>query len=121
MREYEQRQHPRRLLLKRVFLILLLIILVFLGEVVYTLYQKERITREKRIEAEQNLAELVAREKDLRTDLAHLRSASGFEAELRQQFEMGKEGEGVIVIVDKEAELPPPPPPRPWWQRLLPF
>lgn len=90
---------------------------------VWGVYQKERESRQLREEAEFQLEGLEGREAALRSDLAALKSDRGMEEVLREEYELAKEGEGLIVIVE-----PPAPPPQeasaaslwlhkafPWW------
>ena len=107
MRELEQRRNPIRLLSLRLFTVGLLIILFALVKGVWGIYQKERETYEGRYRAEQELEALGDREARLQTDIARLRSPAGVEEALRQQFDMGKEGEGMVVIVDRPAAEEP--------------
>lgn len=124
MRELEQRRNPIRLLGLRIFTVGLLIILFALVKGVWGIYQKERETYDGRERAEQELAGLNDREAHLRGEIARLRSPAGVEESLRQQFDMAKEGEGVIVIVDrptKEESAPMDMRTVSTWKRLLPI
>lgn len=104
MRELEQRRNPIRLLSLRLFTVGLLIILFALVKGVWEIYQKERETYEGRARAERELSDLAERESQLHGEIARLRSPAGVEEALRQQFDMAKEGEGVIVIVDRAPQ-----------------
>lgn len=111
MRTFEKREDPIRLMRRRL-VILVLLALVFVGvRGVWGVYQKEKDSRALRDEAESQLAGLKARESDLRRDMAALKSQRGIEEVLREEYELAKEGEGVIVIV--ESTTPPLPPPQP--------
>ena len=103
MRELEQRRHPLRLLGLRLFTVGLLIIAFALTRGVWGVYEKERKTYGGRVVAEQELKDLNEREMRLRGEIARLRTHQGIEESLRQQFDMAKEGEGVIIIVDRES------------------
>lgn len=103
MKEFEQRRHPLRLLGLRLFTIGLLFIAFALVRGVWGVYEKERETYAGRATAEQELQGLKEREIKLRGDIVRLQTPEGVEESLRQQFDMAKEGEGVIVIVDREA------------------
>jgi len=100
MRELEKRRQPIRILFLRLLLMVLLLVTVLLIRGVWNIYQKERETYTNRSQAEQELRELEEREMTLRTEIAHLRSPQGVEESLREQFDVAKAGEGVIVLVD---------------------
>ena len=102
MRELEQRRRPMYILSLRLLTIVLLLIAYGLLQGVWSMYQKERETYTGRTQAERELADIQQREATLRGDIGRLRSPEGVEASLREQFDMAKEGEKVIVIVDRE-------------------
>ncbi len=105
MRTFEKREDPIRLMRRRL-VILALLAFVFVGvRGVWGVYEKERESRTLRAETETQLAKLKIRETDLRRDMAALKSERGIEEVLREEYELAKEGEGVIVIVDS-AEPP---------------
>ena len=87
--------------MRRRIVILVLLALVFVGvRGVWGVYKKEKESRMLRAETEMQLAELKVREADLRRDMTALKSERGVEEVLREEYELAKEGEGVIVIVD---------------------
>ncbi len=98
--------------MRRRIVILMLLALVFVGvRGVWGVYKKERESRMLRAETEMQLAELKIREADLRRDMAALKSERGIEEVLREEYELAKEGEGVIVIVDSTEPAPQEPEP----------
>lgn len=109
MRELEQRRHPIHILSLRLLTVVLLLIVFVLLRGVWGMYEKERETHTGRTQAEQELYDMQAREANLHAEIVRLRTPEGIEVSLRSQFDMAKDGEGVIVIVDhdkiaKEAE-----------------
>jgi len=102
MRELEQRRHPIHILSLRLFTVILLLIAFVLVRGVWGMYQKERETYTGRMQAETELYDMQERKGGLRAEIVRLRSPDGIEASLRSQFDMAKEGEGVIVIVDHD-------------------
>lgn len=104
MRELEQRRHPIHILSLRLLTVVLLLIAFVLVRGVWGMYQKERETYTGRAQAEQELQDMQEREANLQAEIVRLRSPAGIEASLRSQFDMAKEGEGVIVIMDNNKE-----------------
>lgn len=62
--------------------------------------------RERRILAEQEAAVLEARKADLERQVEYLSNERGIEAEMRRQFDVAREGEQVVVIVEESDEAP---------------
>jgi len=100
---FSQRTDPVRLFWRRV-LMLVLAMLVLVGvSGVWRIYQRERESAALSRESAMYLADLSQREADLRADIADLNTERGKEAALRHQYRMGKQGEGLIIIVDPAA------------------
>ena len=124
MRELEQRRHPIYILSLRLFTIAILLIAFALVRGVLSIYHKEQETWGGRMEAERQLADMKQREVSLRSDIVRLQSPDGMEAALREQFDMAKEGEGVIIVIDRDktsaqqnsANTAPPN----MWKRMVP-
>lgn len=121
MRSYRQYRFvdPVRLLWRRV-LTLVLVGLVGIGAVsVWGLYGKERESAALRAQAEHKMRTLEERFEDLSVKADVLVSERGKEAILRDTYDVGKPGEGLIVIVEESASGSPGAPEaaaRPWWQ-----
>lgn len=104
------RNDPGRLFLRRLGILALAIVTLFALSSVWDVYRKERDSRELRKRAELKLAELEMQEAQLRDGLARLHTDRGKEEALRQQYEVGRAGEGLIVIVDSAPQEAPPEP-----------
>lgn len=114
MRGFEQRKRggmdPVRLLGRRLILIGLFALLFVSGRAVWVMYEKSRDASQKEARAESRVGSLEVRESQLRANIAYLHTERGQEEKLRQEYELAKEGEGLIVIVEERPEPPPPPP-----------
>lgn len=86
-------------------IIVLLIVSVLLGKAVWNIYNKNHLAKENKEATLRELAELEVREKDIKAKLDKLKTAQGKEEEIRRNLPMAKEGEHVIVIVDKDNNL----------------
>ena len=64
------------------------------------------------------MMELSERSEALAETVAKLKTEEGIEAELRRQFEVGKEGEGVIIVMDGEPISPEVATSTKWWKKL---
>ena len=96
---YEQRR-VKQLLYSKLSLLVLAGVAIFLGFQVFGVWEKERITQERRAESAASLAELTEREEVLTTEIERLSTPRGVEEEIRQKFDVVHEGEEVIVLVD---------------------
>ena len=67
---------------------------------VYERYVIEREMAERRREAETELTELKKRKAELEAKVEYLGNEEGIEAEIRTHFDVAREGEQVVIIVD---------------------
>ena len=102
-----QRNDAVTLLGKRLLLAALMALVCFAGLGVWSTYQKERESAALRHEAEAQADDLVAREEQLKLDIADLESARGKEAALRREYALAGEGEQLIVIVNEKVQPVP--------------
>lgn len=121
MREHEQRYTPARLLLRRTALLALFLMFLATVQGAWFAFEKERETDARRTDAEAELGHLKERYAELESKVGRLKTNQGVEEELRKQFNMGKPGEQLIIVVNPEAEEPGPviQDSRPWWERLF--
>ena len=100
---YEKRKMRNVLYSKPVLVLLGVVVLLFIYSV-WGAYQKETETKEKWKAREEVLTELEGRESELEEEIDRLNTEKGIEAEIRSKFEVAKEGEEVIVIVEPPEE-----------------
>jgi cell division protein FtsB len=100
MLDFHEKRKFKRLLYSKVTIIILGLLVIWLSYNVFGMYKKERDTRLRRIEQREVLDELEGREESLREEIERLSTERGIEEEVRSKFEVGKEGEEVIIIVD---------------------
>ncbi|MCI0542559.1 hypothetical protein L0Y69_02280 [bacterium] len=100
MREFQHKKRTRGLIYSFPVIILLVFFLFVLAKGSFGAYQKRSYAGEKSKEAALALDLLKAREEELEERIARQKSEQGKEEELREKFLVGKEGEGVVFIVD---------------------
>jgi len=101
--------------------IVLLLLAILLGKATFNVYTEARTTREKLTERQEYLDNLAKREESLARELERLQSERGLEAELRRQFEVAREGEEVIVVLDSNeaAAIAPIEEKKNLWQQFI--
>jgi cell division protein FtsB len=118
-----KKNDPVQLFRRRIGLLVLLTLVVIGASSVWGVFWKERESRALRNEAQMQLKDLQEQDAHLKSEIDRLQTARGKEAALRENYEMGKYGEKMIVIVD-------PATPQPiqasstwqrWMQKLLPW
>lgn len=82
-------------------IVLLLVIALFLGYQVMGLVEKRNISEEKRAKAEAEYERYKRQEEDLRERTESLETEEGKERAIRERFNVAKEGEGVIYVIEE--------------------
>lgn len=99
--------------------VLFLAILVILSAINRYLIAADMADRRTAVEAE--IHSLEARRQSLDEEVKYLSNERGIEAEMRRQFDVAREGEQVVIILEDEpvpteAEGEEAPTPRPWYR-----
>jgi cell division protein FtsB len=104
MLSFHEKKRIKSFLLSKLVLLALAALTVLLSMATWDVYQKFSETAVKREQRETAFAELKVREAALRSELARLETTQGLEANIRSKFDVAREGEGVIIVVDPKAE-----------------
>ncbi len=116
------KQRLRRILFSKISLLLLLVLVVVFVRGTWGVYQKARFAKENRLQAEQELNELEQRASSLRTEMQRLETERGLEEEIRHSFDVGRDGEHLIILVDApEQEAAARETSQSLWQRVISF
>lgn len=92
-----------RILYSRITFVVLSIVAVVLSLSVYERYTIEREMASRRSEAEAELEALKTRKLELEEKVKYLSADEGIEAEIRRHFDVAREGEQVVIIVDEKV------------------
>jgi zona occludens toxin (predicted ATPase) len=101
MLSFNQKRQLRRLWASPLVQILLGIVLVFSSVSAYGRYSIAAEMAKRRLAAEEAVAELEVRKAALAAQVAYITSERGQEAEMRRQFDIAREGEQVVIILDE--------------------
>ena len=100
MFEYQQKSKIRRRLYSPIVLIILLIITVALLNASWGALQKKRESDRNAERVKKELEALESQEQSLSVTIDRLQTNTGIEEEIRQKFNVAKDGEKVIIIVE---------------------
>ena len=78
------------------------VLLLLVGKATWGLYAKERESMKNLNRVEAELSALTERERTLQEDISKLQTPEGLESEIREQFQVAKPGERMIVLVGEE-------------------
>jgi cell division protein FtsB len=104
MFDFHEKRKIRRVLYSKVSIALVFLLAFVIGRSVYERYTVEREMVAKLDERVAELDALKQRALLLEGKVDHLRNERGIEEELRNRFDVVKEGEQVVIILDEEWE-----------------
>ena len=102
MLEFQEKRKIKRFFYSKVTLIFLIILIFLLLKMVWSVYEKQALTKDNLAKTAASFEGLQAREKMLSSSIDKLKTDSGIEQEIREKYGLVKPGEEVIVIVDGE-------------------
>ncbi len=105
MREFQERNNTKKRVYSKTVLLILFLVLILIIRGVFSVYAKEN---ESRLEMERVLKQKEALQSRLDVMNSHneqMKTSTGVEAEIRNKFDVVKDGEGVVVIVDKDIPM----------------
>ncbi len=100
MREFHEKRRLRRIVYSRLSLVILVVFIGIALKGAWGMYQKYHETVLNRRDAERHVADVSTREEFLQSEIERLKSGGGLDQEIREKFNVKKEGEEVVVIVD---------------------
>lgn len=103
----KRKQVIRKRLYGRTVRIILIIIIIFLIRPTWNIYKKSRESENNLKRAEQELMALELRKNELSKNLENIKSEEGRDEEIRSKLGVAKEGETVVVLVEKKEEPKP--------------
>ncbi len=103
MFDFHEKRKIRQLVYSKVFIGFLFLVSLLIGHSAYERYSVEREMAFKRDEKAEELFKLQERATVLESKISHLENERGIEAELRSRFDVAKEGEQVVVILEEKA------------------
>ncbi len=119
-----KRSDPVRLFARRLALLALLLVVVGALSALWDVYKKERESRVLKNQAQAQLYNLNMQQVHLSGEISRLETTRGKEEMLRENYEMAREGESVIMIIEPPAAAPIAATSSAvveWMHRLIPF
>ncbi len=102
MLEFQDKRKLKRWAYSKPAIGVLFLLLLFLAHSTWGVYQKKLESEANLLRVSNELNALVKREGTLGADIGKLQTSQGVEAEIRNRFQVAKEGEHVALIVDKD-------------------
>lgn len=104
MFDFHEKRKIRGILYSKTVFVLLILLAILLSISVYNRFIVAQDTRVKLNERKEDLKELEMRAETLQAKVEYLENERGIEEELRNRFDVAKEGEQVVIILEDEEE-----------------
>lgn len=108
MFDFHEKRKIRRVLYSKLFIGVVFIVALILARSAYERYRVERDMAGRLLDREQELHELQERALLLESRVDHLRNERGIEEEIRERFDVVRDGEQVVVILEDESQSTTP-------------
>src|SRR6185436_15859260 len=103
MAEFQKKHNSQNIWHSPLMLFVLLVVVVVFAYNMVGLIEKTHDTAKKREITLNQINDLQARETTLKSDIGKLSTEEGAEEVLREKYQMVKQGEKMVVIVDNQA------------------
>ena len=118
MFDFYEKRKIRNLIYSKFSIGVVFLLALWLGTSVYERFTVEQEMVDRRVEKQTELETLKERAALLEAKVDHLKNDRGIEEELRSRFDVAKDGEKVVILLDNkdttntdlEAMTQPPPP-----------
>jgi len=105
MKKIQHKRQFRKIVESKPVLVILCVFLVFFIFNIIKLVNKASETKQNRDVAQDKINELEKQKEDLEQKIQKLSTEKGVEEDIREKFGLGKEGEGMVVIVEDENKI----------------
>ena len=102
MFDFHQKRKLKSVFGSRVTQVIILVVAFFILLSAYDRFLIAREMAERRAAVESEIASLEERREILETEVQYLSNERGIESEMRRQFDIAREGEQVVIILEDE-------------------
>jgi len=100
MIDFQQKRKFKKIIYSKIFFLILLILVIFLGRATYDIYKKYKISSDDYSVTKKDYDSLKVREDMLQSEIDKLKTDYGIEEEIRSKFNVAKPGETVVTVID---------------------
>ena len=105
MKDFRTRENTqKRFIYSWIFLVILFIILFFLGRSAFASFGKKRNADKERIKFQEKMETLEDAKLELESRINNLKTDRGLEEELRKRFNVVREGETMIRLIEEDPQ-----------------
>ena len=121
MLDFQQKRKVKSFMYNRVTLAVLLVVVLFVLNSTWSVYQKKRESERLKNVALGNVENLRGRNSELQVKIERLGTEVGIEEEIRSKFNVAKQEENVVIIVPKSETNATSTNSSSFWQKVKKF
>lgn len=106
-RDFQKKRKIHNRIYSKATILLLIIVAIFLGRATWNMYTTKKQSDEDLSRVKDELISLELHQQALVADITRLQTEKGKEEEIRTKFNVAKEGETVVMLLDNETPVPP--------------
>jgi len=100
-----EKRRIKKVIYSKVTLVVVTVLLVLVARGTWDICEKAKYASTNEVRVKTELELLKKREEFLNKELYNIRTNRGKEAEIRAKFDVGREGEKLVVLVDAEESV----------------
>ena len=104
MLDFQQKRKIRSVAYNRITLIILFLLVLVFARSTWVVYTKQRASQDMKNVSLMNVEELRLRNDELQSKIERLETTPGVEEEIKLKFNVVKERENMVVIVENEKD-----------------
>jgi len=121
MLDFQQKRKVKSFMYNRVTLAVLLVVVLFVLNSTWSVYQKKRESERLKNVALGNVENLRGRDSELQAKIERLGTEVGIEEEIRSKFNVAKQEENAVIIVPKSETNATSTNSSSFWQKVKKF
>lgn len=121
MLDFIEKRKVKKIIYHKWTLVFLCFVVVYSLYSTYNIWHKMKESSVLLNQAESRLNTLKMRENEIKTQISNMSTPLGKEAEIRSKFNVAKDSENVVVILNEEPTSSPPMHSKSVWQRIVDF
>lgn len=104
MLDFQQKRKVKSFMYNRVTIGILFVIMLFVTRSTWSVYQKQIQSESLKSLSEKKVLELELRNKEINDKIQALETSQGIEKEIRSKFNVVKENENMVIIIDENKD-----------------
>ncbi len=100
MLDFQQKRKVKSMLYHRTTLIILVILVLISFRSTWVIYQKKRESEKQMAISARTVQELTTRDAEIEAQIERIQTEGGVEAEIRSKFNVAKDKENIVVLLD---------------------